>query len=162
MLVPVEISSFAVDSSKGSPLIILREAGGGRSVAVPLDHVDANAIAMHTLQVRVDKPLTIDLAKILIEQLGAVLYRVVISDVSEDGVFSAGLIIKADGGASLKVIDCRPCDAITLAVRSGAPIFVRSEVFLKISSGSGLSESEQFRAYIRSIDTADFGRYVLE
>jgi bifunctional DNase/RNase len=162
MLIPVEISSFAVDPAKGSPLIILREVGGGRSVAVPLDHSDANAIAMHTLQVRTDKPLTVDLVKIVVEQLGGVLYRVVVNDVREGGIFSASVIVRADAGASIKVIDCRPCDAITLAVRCGAPMFVREAVFSKLASKSGLSEEECLRIHIRSIDTAEFGRYVME
>jgi len=161
MLVPVEISSLAVDTAKGTPLVILKDHDG-RVVAVPLDHSDANAIAMHTLQVRPDKPLAIDLVRIAVEQLGGVVYRVVISDVSEEGGYSACIVIRADGGAAIKVIDCRPCDAVALAARSGASIFVRDRVFAKQSDGSGLTEEERLRAYIRSIDTVDFGRYVLD
>jgi uncharacterized protein len=161
MLVPVEISSLAFDADKGMPLVILKDRDG-RAVAVPLDHSDANAIAMHSLQVRTDKPLTVDLVRIAVEQLGAVVYRAVISDVSEDGVFEASIVIRADGGASIKVIDCRPCDAIALAARSGAPIFARDCVFSKQTDDEGQTEEERLRAYVRSIDTVDFGRYVLD
>jgi len=161
MLVPVEISSLAVDTAKGTPLVILKDRDG-RTVAVPLDHSDANAIAMHTLQVRPDKPLAVDLVRIVAEQLGAELYRAVIGDVSEDGIFYATIVIRADGGASIKVIDCRPCDAVALAARSGAPIFVRDSVFSKQPDDSGLSEAERLRAHIRSIDTVEFGEYVLD
>jgi len=161
MLVPVEISSLAVDAARGTPLVILKDHDG-RVIAVPLDHSDANAIAMHSLQVRTDKPLAVDLVRIAVELLGAAVYRAVISDMSEEGVFSACIVIRADGGASIKVIDCRPCDAIALAARSGAPIFVREHVFSKQPDGSGLSEEERLRAHIRSIDTVDFGRYVLD
>jgi len=160
MLVPVEISSLAVDTAKGTPLVILKDPSG-RVVAVPLDHSDANAIAMHTLQVRTDKPLTVDLVRIAVEQLGAVVYRSVISDVSEDGVYSACIVIRADGGESIKVIDCRPCDAVALAARCGAPIFVREHVFAKQPDDSGLTAEERLRAHIRSIDTVEFGKYVL-
>jgi len=161
MLVPVEISSLAVDTAKGTPLVILKDHDE-RVVAIPLDHSDANAIAMHSLQVRPDKPLAVDLVRIAVEQLGAVVYRAVISDVSEEGVFSACIVIRADAGASIKVIDCRPCDAIALAARSNAPIFVRERVFSKQPDDSGMSEDERLRAHIRSIDTVDFGNYVLE
>jgi len=161
MLVPVEISSLAVDTAKGTPLVVLKDRDG-RAVAVPLDHSDANAIAMHTLQVRPDMPLTVDLVRIAVEQLGASVYRVVISDVSEEGGFSACIVIRAEGGSVIKVIDCRPCDAVALAARSGAPIFVRENVFSKQPDGSGLSEEEKLRAYVRSIDTVEFGKYVLD
>ncbi|GBU21460.1 hypothetical protein R80B4_01351 [Fibrobacteres bacterium R8-0-B4] len=160
MLVPVEVSSLAVDTAKGTPLVILKDHEG-RTVAIPLDHSDANAIAMQTLLVRPDKPLTVDLVRIAVEQLGASVYRAVISDVSDDGVFSACIVIRAGGGTKIKVIDCRPCDAVALAARSGAPIFVRERVFSKQPDGSGLSEEDRLRAYIRSIDTADFGTYAL-
>jgi bifunctional DNase/RNase len=160
MLVPVEISSLAIDTAKGTPLVILKDREG-RVVAIPLDHSDANAIAMQTLLVRPDKPLTVDLVRIVAEQLGASVYRAVISDVSEEGIFSASVVVRADGGASIKVIDCRPCDAVALAARSGTPIFVRESVFSKQPDGSGLSEGERLRAYIRSIDTVDFGKYAL-
>ncbi|MCL2218534.1 MAG: bifunctional nuclease family protein [Chitinispirillia bacterium] len=160
MLVPVEISSFAADTQKGTPLVVLKEISGARSVAVPLDIVEANAIAMHSLQVQVDKPFAIDLVKIAIEQLGGTLYRVVISDASDEGVFSSYIVIQS--GLSLKVIDCRPADAVALALKCGAPLFVRDEVFAKRASERGQTEAEQLRERVRAVDTAEFGRYVLE
>jgi hypothetical protein len=160
MLVPVEISSFAADTQKGTPLVVLKEIGGVRTIAIPLDLTDANAIAMHSLQVEVDKPFTVDLVKIAIEQLGGALYRVVVSDVAAEGAFSSYIIIRA--GASLKVIDSRPSDAVALAVKCGAPVFVRDDVFAKLESAGGQTAAEQLRARVRAVDTAEFGRYVLE
>jgi len=160
MLIPVDISSLAVEPSNGTPLAVLREQSGGRTVAIPLEHAEAGAIAMHWLQERADKPLTVDLLKIAVEQLGGVLYRAVISDVAGEDIFTACIVIQA--ASALKVIDCRPGDAVVLAVRCGAPVFVREAVFSKLSSESRLSAEEQLRAYIRSIDTTEFGRFVLE
>jgi hypothetical protein len=159
MLVPVEIYSFALDQQKGMPLVVLREIGGQRTVAVPIDPSDASAIAMHSLQVTTDKPFPIDLVKIAIEHLGGTLYRAVISDLA-DGAFVACVIIQSS--SSLKVVDCRPCDAVALAMKCGAPIYVKEVVFSKLDSGTGESEEEQLRARVRAIDTIEFGRYVLE
>jgi hypothetical protein len=128
-------------------------------VAVPIGPLEASAIAMHSLDVQTDKPFTIDLVKIAIEQLGGFLVRIVISDVIEQS-FSASIQVTA--GSSVKVIECRPCDAIGLALRSGCPIFVRDAVFSKVNSDAELSEEELLRKQIRSIDTAEFGRFVLE
>jgi len=158
MLIRAEVSSFAMEPQKGMPLIILKEAGGGRSVAIPLDPVEACAIAMHSLKVSSDKPFTIDLVKIAIEQLGGELYRSVINDVN-DGAFAASIVLKAS--ESLKTVDCRPCDAVALAMRCGAPIFVSEDVFSKQSSGQGLSVEEELRASVRSIDALEFGSVVL-
>lgn len=160
MLVPVEISALAVDTAKGTPLVILKDRAG-RVIAIPLDHSDANAIAMHTIRGQADKPLAIDLLRIAVEQLGAELYRAIISDMSEDGVFSASIVIRADRGASLKIIDCRPCDAIALAVRGGVSIFAREHVFAKQADGSGMTDGDKLREYVRSIDTVEFGKYAL-
>jgi len=159
MLIPVEVSSFAMEPQKSMPLIILKEAGGGRSIAIPLDPVEACTIAMHSMKVPTDKPFTIDLVKIAIEQMGGELYRSVISDV-EDSAFTACIVLKAS--ESLKVVDCRPCDAIALAMRCGAPMFVKEDVFSKLSSDRGLSADEELRAHIRSIDAVEFGKMVLE
>ncbi|MFP4014867.1 MAG: bifunctional nuclease family protein [Chitinispirillaceae bacterium] len=159
MLVQVEVASFAVDPSRNAPLVLLREVGGIRSVAVPIGPLEASAIAIHSLQVEPEKPLTIDLVKIMMEELGAVLTRVVIYDVIEQA-FQARLQIRS--GSNVKVIDCRPCDALGLALRFDSPIFVNDAVFEKLQSGNGLSESEQLRKNIRNLDTTEFGRFVLE
>jgi len=159
MLVQVEITSFAVDPQRSIPLIILKECGGERTLAVPIGPLEASAIAMHSLEVETSKPLTIDLVKIVIEQFGGSIMRIVISDVIEQS-FSASIHIKL--GSSVKVIECRPCDAIGLALSSGCPIFVREAVFFKVNSDMELSEEEQLRKHIRSIDAAEFGRFVLE
>jgi bifunctional DNase/RNase len=140
-------------------MVILREIGGARSIAVPIEHADANSIAMHALQVQADKPFTIDLVKIVMEQLGAAFYRAVISGIAGE-TFTSCFIIRTD--SSLKVIDCRPSDAITLAVKCGAPIFVSDAVFSKLESDDGLSEAERLRERVRLVDTTEFGKYVLE
>ncbi|MDR3011865.1 MAG: bifunctional nuclease family protein [Chitinispirillales bacterium] len=159
MLLPVELSSFAIDPRTGLPLVVLREVGGERSVAVPIEPDDAKAIAMHTLQIRADKPGALDLVGIVIEQLGGTLYRTVITDV-EESVFSASVIISAPG--AFKLIDCVSSDAIILAMKCGAPILVKDTVFFKLGPGKGLSEEEQLKASLRSVDAVEFGNYVLE
>ncbi|MFP4165338.1 MAG: bifunctional nuclease family protein [Chitinispirillaceae bacterium] len=159
MLVQVEVASFAVDPARNAPLVVLRETGGIRSVAIPIGPLEASAIAIHSLQVEPDKPLTIDLVKIMIDELGATLRRVVIYDVIEQS-FHARLQVQT--GSAVKVVDCRPCDGVGLALRFDSPIFIDETVFNKLQSGSNLSESEQLRKNIRTLDTTEFGRFVLE
>ncbi|MDO5576863.1 MAG: DUF151 domain-containing protein, partial [Fibrobacter sp.] len=77
MLIQVEVVSFAVDPSRNIPVIILKETSGERTLPVAIGPLEASAIALESLKVPVEKPLTIDLAKIIMEQLGGVLSRAV-------------------------------------------------------------------------------------
>lgn len=158
MLVQVEISSFAIDPNRNSPVLILKELSGNRSLPVPIGPLEASTIAMESLKVSPEKPLTIDLLKIVIEQLGATLNRAVIYD-QIDQTFYAHLQIGS--GKSVISIDCRPCDAIALALRCKKPLYVKANVFDK-QAGKDLSERDIIRKSISSIDTTEFGRYILE
>jgi bifunctional DNase/RNase len=60
------------------------------------------------------------------------------------------------------MIDCRPCDVLALAMRCKTPIYAMDFLFEKIQTGNSLSEEEKLKKHISSIDTLDFGRYILE
>ena len=158
MLVQVEIASFAMDPSRNSPVIVLREISGERSLPVPIGPLEASAIAIESLKVSPEKPLTIDLTRIIMEQLGGALTRVVIYDIVEQSLQAR---IQVVDGVSMIFIDCRPSDAIALALRCGAPIFVDDEVLEKVA-GRSLTDQEKLRRNITSTDTTEFGRYFLE
>jgi hypothetical protein len=159
MLVLVEISSFGVDPEKNVPVIILKEVCGDRSVSVLVGPLEASAIAIKSLNVTTNRPLTIDIANGILKQLGGRLERVVIYDII-DHVFYARLIVKSSDG--IHCIDCRPSDALSLAIRNDAPIFIREKVFDKLDSDPKKSHAEKLRNTIRSMNTIDFGRYFLE
>jgi hypothetical protein len=158
MLIQVEVASFAVDPGRNSPLVILKEISGSRTLPVPIGPLEASAIAIESLKVVPEKPLTIDLARIILEQLGGVLSRVVIYDMIEQSL-QARLQVAHEN--SMIFIDCRPSDAIALAMRCSTPIFVSDSVLEKNIPGK-VSEQEKLRRNISSLDTTEFGRYFLE
>lgn len=158
MLIQVEVASFAVDPGRNSPLIILKEVNGIRTLPVPIGPLEASAIAIESLKVTPEKPLTIDLARILLEQLGGILSRVVIYDMVEQSL-QARLQVAHDN--CMIFIDCRPCDAIALAMRCSTPIFVNDAVLEKNIPGK-VSDQDKLRRSISSIDTTEFGKYFLE
>jgi bifunctional DNase/RNase len=160
MLVEVEISSFALDPSRNTPVIILKEVSGKRTLPVPIGPLEASAIAIESLKVTPDKPLTIDLTRIIMEQLGGKLTRVIISDIVENSLHARLQIVKGNGAVAM--IDCRPSDALALAMRCKTPLYAMDLLFDKIQNGNSLSEEEKLRKHISSIDTLDFGRYILE
>lgn len=158
MLILVEVASFAVDQDRNAPLVILKERGGERTLPVSIGPFEASAIAIKSLNVKPDKPLTIDLAKAIMEQLNGKLDRVVIHDFV-DNSYATRLHVVGAGGVHL--LECRASDAIALALRCDAAIFVAERVFEKSDMGAP-SRKTSLRTTIRSIDTLDFGRYYLE
>lgn len=159
MLIPVEIASFAVAPSGGTPLLILKETSGDRALPIAIGPCEASAIAIKSLNVASERPLTADLARAIMEQLGGRLERVVIYDLVEQS-FRARIHIMQ--GGRIHVIDCRPSDALALALRCSTPVFVDEAVFDKQRGETPHSERERLRENITNIDTIDFGRYHLE
>ncbi len=159
MLVKVEFASFAVDPAENSPLIILKETGGNRMVPIPIGPLEAGAIAIETLKLMPLRPLTIDMAKSILEKLGGTLVRVIFH-LSPSQCLMARLEISAGGG--MHHLESKPCDAIALALRCRAPILVREAVFEKFSPKNSASEQEKLRSHIAALDTLEFGTVYLE
>ncbi|MCU0608392.1 MAG: bifunctional nuclease family protein [Chitinispirillaceae bacterium] len=157
MLIKVEFASFAIDPGKSTPLLLLREAGGTRVLPVSIGPLEASAIAIETLKVSPDRPLTIDLVRTLMKKLGGALIRAIIV---EGSPLCARLEIAAGRGVTR--VDCRPCDAVALALRCNAPLFAREAAFRQNTAENGPSEEEKLRAHVSGIDTLEFGTSYLE
>ncbi len=159
MLIKVEIVSFAVDPAQNMPVIILKESCGERTIPILIGSSEASAIAIKSLNIASDRPLTIDLARIIMKELGGTLQKVVVYDLVEN-VFYAHLYIGMQ--KTRHVIDCRCSDAIALALRCNSDIFVDDQVFDKHGNNQYVTEKEKLRQNIADRDTLDFGRYYLE
>jgi len=159
MLIKVEVTSFGVDPGQNIPLIILRECGGERSLPILIGSSEASAIAIRALEIDSERPLTVDLVKLIMQDLGGALERVVVYDL-KDQVFYARLHVST--GKSMHLIDCRPSDAIALALRCDCPIFVEDSVFEKNENRTIVSEKDKLRRNIANLDTLDFGRYYMD
>jgi uncharacterized protein len=138
---------------------VLKETSGERSFTVPVGPLEASAIAIRSLDITPDKPMTIDLVKLVLEQLGGRLERVVIHHYVA-GAFQTRLQIVS--GSAVYAVECTTSDAIALALRCGAPLFAAEEVFDQCRSGGSPSPAEALRQAISSTDTMEFGRYYLE
>jgi uncharacterized protein len=122
--VQVEILGISTSpSSNGAYALILQESNGERRLPIVIGAFEAQAIALEMEGIRPPRPMTHDLLKNAIETLGATLVEVIINDLN-DGTFYAQLVLDSASGE----IDSRPSDAIALAVRFQAPIFITEEV----------------------------------
>jgi bifunctional DNase/RNase len=124
-LLEVRVRGVMVDPQAGSPVVLLEELQGDRVLPIWVGVFEARAIAMEMDQVAPPRPMTHDLIKTIIEGVKAQVTNVVIIDL-KDNTFYAQIALHT-GAASLQ-IDARPSDAIALALRVKAPIYVAKTV----------------------------------
>lgn len=113
-------------SSGGAYALILSETDGNRRLPIIIGTFEAQAIALELESIKPPRPMTHDLLKSLVQSFNSKVEKVVINDLSE-GTFFAQIHCVGDKGDGFK-LDARPSDAIALAIRFGAPIFVNTEV----------------------------------
>ena len=119
----VVLGLSASPAASNAYALILKEVDGERRLPIIIGAFEAQAIALEMEGVTPPRPMTHDLFKNLIDQLGSTLSEVTISDLVE-GTFYAKLVFDALGIE----IDARPSDAIAIAVRVGCPIFVSNDI----------------------------------
>jgi bifunctional DNase/RNase len=137
--IPVHVSTVALDAGN-VPVVILEEDAGPRLLPIWIGSAEATSIAAEMHKQRPARPNSHDFAARLIEGLEGELLRVVVTEI-RDGTFYALLVLRVHG--KLVEIDARPSDAIATALRAGAPILVREEVFEAAGEAQGSSEHKQ-------------------
>ena len=127
------MKQMTVDSIRVSPMnyqrvVILRENDSDRYLPIWIGPAEADAIAVKLQDLSVPRPLTHDLLREVIDKLGGSIRRIVVNDLQND-TFFATITIEVNGHS--EDIDCRPSDAVALAVRAKVPIFADESVLDK-------------------------------
>lgn len=157
MLVEMFIKGLMIDPVTNMPIVILRDEAAERTLPIWVGPVEANAIAMQVENVAPPRPMTHDLIRNLLADLGATVVRVVISDL-RDGTYYAYL--QLDRGGELLFVDARPSDALALSLRTKAPVFVESSVMDRsgaIEATASEADSERLQKWLESLDPDDLG-----
>lgn len=124
--------------SSGSYALILQETGGMRRLSILIGADLAQSIALELEAIKPPRPVTHDLLKNVIEALGSALQEVIINDL-RDGTFYASLVLQGTDNE----VDARPSDAIALAIRCGAPIYVAESVIAEAGVVPNEEEEEE-------------------
>src|SRR4026208_682747 len=119
------IKGLMVDPVPNTPLILLRDSEGQKVLPSWVGIYEANAIALQIENVSTPRPMTHDLLKNVISDLKASVRKIVVSDLKDNTFFA---LIYLDVSGETVAIDARPSDAIALALRARAPIFVEESV----------------------------------
>ncbi len=143
MFVEMKVRGLALDPVSNMPIIILRDEEDKRSLPIWVGIFEANAIALELEKIPTPRPMTHDLIKNILETIEARLLKIVVTDLRENTFFAELHLQVGEGEVT---VDSRPSDAIALALRAAAPIYVDEEVVRKAKTLEVTKESESVKA----------------
>jgi len=158
-MLKMEIKGLLMDPVSNMPVVILRDASDGVFLPIWVGIFEANAIALEMEKITTPRPMTHDLLKNLIEELQARVERVVINELKDNTFFARIHLTRGDQSWS---VDSRPSDAIALALRVRADIFVEEEVLEKSKSlraEGGEQDPERLKKWLEEVSPEDLGKY---
>jgi bifunctional DNase/RNase len=159
MQIEMTIKGLIIDPITNTPIIILRDRDGQRMLPIWIGVYEANAIALQIENSTPARPMTHDLLNNIIRDLRGRIDKVVVSDLKENTFYA--LIYLTVGGEPMAV-DSRPSDAIALALRARAPIFVEERVIDHAKETDPVpdrAETERLQKWLESLDPDDMGKY---
>lgn len=160
MLREMVVNGLALDPLTKMPIILLKEPETNDTLPIWIGLHEAQAIAIVLENIEPPRPMTHDLLKNLIEELEARVERIVINDLRETTYYAYIELVVNDVE---KQIDSRPSDAIALALRFNAPIYVESKLLTKSKKlnleGEEKTEDQKLKEWLRDLKPEDFGKY---
>jgi uncharacterized protein len=157
----VEIKGLMLDPSSNIPIVILRDTESQLFLPIWIGVFEANAIALRMEGITPPRPLTHDLLHSAVDQLGGLVEKIVISDLRESTFFAVIHIRQQD---TVLQVDARPSDAIALALRADAPIFVLRSVLDKaqaVDLATDASDEEKLKKWLEEISPEELGKYTM-
>jgi uncharacterized protein len=158
-LVPMSIKGLMLDPVSNSPIVVLKDAEEKFFLPIWVGIFEANAIALQLENVTTPRPMTHDLLRNFIAELDAQVTRVVINDLRDSTFFAQ---IRVIAGQRTLELDARPSDAIALALRTKAPIFVEDAVIdnaKTVDFAPEKADADRLHKWLESLDPDDLGKY---
>ena len=159
MLIEMTIKGLMLDPITNTPIVILKDKEGDRVLPIWVGLFEANAIALQIENVTTPRPMTHDLLRNVIHDLRGRIDKIVVSDLKEN-TFYALIYLHVNG--DVMAIDARPSDAIALALRARAPIFVEETVIdnaKTVDLAPEKGDAERLQKWLESLDPDDMGKY---
>jgi len=156
-------SGLTIDPFTNSPIMILKDVASDKAVPIWIGLLEATAIASELENIKFSRPMTHDLLKNIMELMETQVRKVEVCDLRDNTYFA--LIYLSRGGSEV-TIDARPSDAIAIALRTKAPIFVAEVVIQKarrvdLSAKEAITsdDAKKWTEILESLDPEDFGKY---
>ncbi len=141
----VKVRGLLVDPTTNTPIVLLKDVDSEAMLPIWVGPFEANSIATEIEKIAPPRPMTHDLVRNIINQLGGVVQRVTVTEMRENTFFALIDILLNDQHL---LIDARPSDAIALALRVDCPIYIRDEVFVS----SRLADESQLNVEVDDPD----------
>jgi bifunctional DNase/RNase len=160
-MLEMKVRGLTLDPLSNMALVILRDLEGNKALPIWVGIPEANAIALEIEQVPTPRPMTHDLIKNIFEGINASVTRIVVNDL-RDSTFYATIFLSLQGREFR--VDSRPSDAIAIALRVKAPIYVTLDVIERAGSidvsaqNSTPEDSERLKEWLENIKPEDFGK----
>ena len=158
-LVPMSIKGLMLDPVSNSPIVVLKDDDEKFFLPIWVGIFEANAIALQLENVTTPRPMTHDLLRNMISELGGDVTRIVINDLRDSTFFAQ---IRLNIGTRTLEVDARPSDAIALALRTEAPIFVAQSVLDQaqtITPEGDEQDEEKMKKWFENLGPEDLGKY---
>ncbi len=159
MEIEMTIKGLMIDPITNMPIVILKNKEGDRVLPIWVGVFEANAIALQIENITTPRPMTHDLLRNILSEIEADVQRIVVCELKENTFYA---MIYLDREGQTMAVDARPSDAIALALRTKAPIFVEDAV---VESAKGLdlskdtTDSERLQKWLEGLNPDDLGKY---
>ncbi|MEI8388573.1 MAG: bifunctional nuclease family protein [bacterium] len=157
-MIEMQVMGIAIDTKSGSPIVVLNDVEKRRALPIWIGQAEASAIIRQLENIKTPRPMTHDLISNLLDLSSFVVEKIEINDYS-DTTYYATIFIKGKKNEKFK-LDARPSDAITIALKNKAPIFVTPNVIadgtISTDEERDEQESEEFKKFVNDIKPSDF------
>jgi bifunctional DNase/RNase len=158
-MIRMEIKGLLMDPVTNMPVVILRDTEKGHFLPIWIGTFEANAIALEMEKMTTPRPMTHDLLKNVLAELDTRVDRVVINDLRDNTFFARIHLVQRESALS---IDSRPSDAIALALRSHAEIFVEEDVLERsrhLHAEGSEQDPDRIRKWLEEAGSGELGKY---
>jgi len=157
-MIEMQVMGIAIDTRTGSPVIILNDVEKRRALPIWIGQAEASAIIRQLENIKTPRPMTHDLVCNILELMSLTVEKIEINDFNDTTYFATIFVKAADG--KKHEIDARPSDAVTIALKNKAPIFVTTNVVvdgtISTDEERDEQESEEFKKFVNNVKPSDF------
>lgn len=159
MEVEMKIRGLMMDPVTNMPIVILKDVEGEAVLPIWVGVYEANAIALEIEKISTPRPMTHDLIRNLLFGLTTGVRKVVVSELRDDTFFA---LIWIERNGEMIAVDCRPSDALAVALRLDCPIYVEDVVLKSSKVSTAVSDkasSEELKRWLENLNEEDLGQY---
>ena len=163
MLKEMKVAGITVDPFTNTPIVILKDLEEKVVLPIWIGLLEASSIATALENMQTPRPMTHDLLKNILDQMGAKIIRIEVNDLKDNTYYA---ILHLEVGKKRLAIDSRPSDAIALALRTGATILVEESVIKKSAKidlakkgGKVVTDTSEWEDILENMSTDEFGKY---